>query len=133
MSAGSAKRWARSLLFVWLGMWLSMALLPCGEAVAAVKYEQAGHIDCGCPADAAPDSGSGSMTGACLVVAAPVRAPAEELAAPLCARFSQQAQGISASFNISPPRPVLAKTLRPTFSAAPPLIAVYLRNSRLLI
>jgi hypothetical protein len=133
MSAGSAKRWARSLLFVWLGMWLSMALVPCGEAVAEVKNEQVGHIDCGCPADVAPDSGGGSMTGACLVVAAPVRAPAEDLAIPLCASLSQQAQGISASFHIPPPRPALALTLRPACSAAPPLIAVYLRNSRLLI
>src|SRR5476651_1124362 len=97
MSTGSAKRCGRWFVFVWLGMWLSTALLPCCEVEAAiVGHEQALHPDCGHPAEQAPDSGGGHKTGACLGIAAPAPASAEILAAPSGGNQTHQALGISA-------------------------------------
>lgn len=132
MSAQFAKRWARRLLFVWLGMWLSAALLPCGEAAAATGH---GHAlaECGCPVDEAPDSGGGGLNGACLVVAAPVRAPVERLAVQTRAESNPQAQHRYASFQVPATRAAPSPRLAFEYRAAPPPVAVYLRNGRLLI
>src|ERR1039457_5908776 len=83
MSGRSAKRWGRWFVFIWLGMWISTALLPCCEVAAAVAaHEQTLHSDCGHAADQAPDSGGGHKTGTCLGIAAPAPTPAERLAVP---------------------------------------------------
>src|SRR5450432_3987549 len=96
VSGRSAKRWGRWFVFVWLGMWLSTALLPCCEVEAAVVgHEQALHPDCGHPAERAPDSGGGHKTGACLGIAAPAPASAERLAAPSDGKLIPPAPGIS--------------------------------------
>ena len=131
MSAQFAKRWGRRLLFVWLGMWLSAALLPCGEAAAATGH---GHAlaECGCPVDEAPDSGGGGMNGACLVLAAPVRAPAERLAVQTRAESTPQALDRYASSHVPAPRAALSPRSALEYRAPPP-VAVYLRSSRLLI
>ena len=128
MSAGSAKRWGRWFVFVWLGMWLSTALLPCCE-VGAVGHEQALHPDCGHPADQAPNSGVGHKTGSCLGIAAPTPASAERLAAPSGGNLVQPALGISALSYVLPPLPAPPVAHR----VAPPPVAVYLRSQRLLI
>lgn len=132
MSTSSAKRSARWFVFVWLGMWLSMALLPCCEVEAAVVgHEQALHPDCGHPAEQAPDSGGGHRTGACLGIAAPAPASAERPAVPSGGNLAQQALGISAPSHVLPPLPSLP--LPVAYRAAPPPVAVYLRSQRLLI
>jgi hypothetical protein len=115
-------------------MWLSAALLPCGEAVAATaaSANELALSDCGCPADEAPDSGGGGMTGVCLVIAAPVRAPVESLVVEKNAGFNEQTQVIAGSFQVLAPRTVLLPSVF-QYWAAPPPVAVYLRNSRLLI
>lgn len=133
MSACSARRWARRLLFVWLGMWLSAALLPCGEAVAAATAHKHALSDYSFPADEAPDSGDGGMTGACLVLATPVRAPAERLAVEVRAGFGEQRQDISSSISVLAPRADVLPSLAFQYRVAPPPVAFYLRSSRLLI
>jgi hypothetical protein len=132
MSARSAKRWGRWLVLVWLGMWLCTALLPCCEVEAAVVgHAQALHPDCGRPAEPAPDSGGGHTNTTCLGIAAPAPASAESLAAPSGGNLAQPALGICAPYHVFPPMPALSLPL--TFRAAPPPVAVYLRNQRLLI
>jgi len=132
MSGRSAKRYGRWFVFIWLGMWLSTALLPCCEVEAAVVgYERALQPDCGHPAEQAPDSGGGHETGACLGIAAPAQASAEKLAAPSGGNLTPPALGISAPSHDLPPLPAL--TLPLTYRAAPPPVAVYLRSQRLLI
>jgi len=132
MSAGSAKRWGRWFVYVWLGIWVSTALLPCCEVAAAVAaHEQALHPECGHPAEQAPDSGDGHKTGACLGIAAPAPASAERLAAPAGGNLTQPVPGISASSHVLPPLPALS--LPVAYRAAPPPVAVYLRSQRLLI
>jgi hypothetical protein len=132
ISRRSAKRWGRWFVFVWLGMWLSAALLPCCEVEAAVvRHEQALHPDCGHPAEQAPDSGGGHKTGACLDIAAPAPASAEILAGPSGGNLTQPALGISAPTHVLPPLPAL--TLPVAYRSAPPPVAVYLRSQRLLI
>jgi hypothetical protein len=132
MSGRSAKRWGRWFVFVWLGMWLSTALLPCCEVEAAVVgNQQALHPDCGRPAEQAPDSGGGHKTGACPGIAAPAPASAEWLAAPGGGNLAQPAPGISAPSHVLPPLPALS--LPVAYRAAPPPVALYLRSQRLLI
>jgi hypothetical protein len=131
MSGRTAKRWGRWFAFVWLGMWLSTALLPCCEVEAAlVGNEQALHPDCGRPAKQAPDSG-GHKTGVCVGMSTPAPASAEKLAAPGGGNLTPPALGISAPSHILPPLPALS--LLTMFRAAPPPVAVYLRSQRLLI
>ncbi len=117
-------------MFVWLGMWLSTALLPCCE-VAAVAHAQALHPDCGHPAEQAPDSGGGHKSRACLGMSAPAPVSAEWLATPGGDNQALQALGISAPSHVLPPLPAL--TLPLAYRAAPPPVAVYLRSQRLLI
>jgi hypothetical protein len=132
MSSGSAKLWRRWFVFVWLGMWLSAALLPCCEVEAAVvRHEQALHPDCGHPAEQAPDSGGGHKSGACLDVAAPAPASAEMLAALSGGNLTQPALVISAPSHVLRPLPALM--LPVAYRTAPPSVAVYLRSQRLLI
>jgi hypothetical protein len=132
MSGRSAKRWGRWFVLVWLGMWLSTALLPCCEVQAAVVgHEQVAHPACGHPADPAPVSGGGHKIGACLGIAAPAPASAERLAAPTGGNLTQPVPAISAASHVLPPLPALA--LPVAYRAAPPPVAVYLRSSRLLI
>jgi len=132
MSASSAKRCGRWFVFVWLGMWLSTALLPCCEVAAAVAaHEQALQPDCGHPAEQAPDSDGGHKTGACLSIAAPAAASAERLAVPTGGNLTQPVLGMSASSHVLPPLPALS--LPVAYRAAPPPVAVYLRSQRLLI
>jgi hypothetical protein len=132
MSGRSVKRWGRWFVFVWLGMWLSTALLPCCEVEAAiVAHEQALHPDCGHPAEQAPDSGGGHKAGACLGIAAPAPASAEILAAMSDGKLTPPALGISAPSYILPSLPALTRPV--AYRAAPPPVAVYLRNQRLLI
>ncbi|MGP1680240.1 MAG: hypothetical protein ACTS6J_24170 [Burkholderiales bacterium] len=129
MSARSVKRWARGLVFVWFGMWLSAALLHCNEVVAAA-YELAQSADCGNPTDQASDTG-GYKTAACLVVDEPAAASAAILAAPIGGNLGLSALPVSSSFHLVALLPELA--LPPVYRVALPLVAVYLRNSRLLI
>jgi hypothetical protein len=132
MSARSAKRWGRWFVFVWLGIWLSTALLPCCEVEAAVVgHAQALHQDCGHPAEQAPDSGGGHKSGACLGMSAPAPVSVERLAAPSGGNLAQLALGISAPSHVLPPLPALSLPL--AYRAAPPPVAVYLRSQRLLI
>ena len=132
MSTSSAKRWGRCFVFVWLGIWLSTALLPCCEVQAAVRaHEQTLHPDCEHPADPAPDSGAGHNTGTCVGIAAPAPASAEKLAAPSGGKLAPQALGIFTSFPILPPLPALP--LPVAYRAAPLPVAVYLHSQRLLI
>ena len=132
MSARSAKRWGRWFVFVWLGMWLSTALLPCCEVEAAVVgHAQALHPDCVHPAEQAPDSGGGHTNGACVGIAAPAPASAEKLTAAIGGNLAQPAPGISAPSHVFPPLPALSRLV--AYRAAPPPVAVYLRSQRLLI
>lgn len=133
MSGRTAKRWGRWFVFVWLGMWLSTALLPCCEVEAAVVgNEQALRPDCGHSAEQAPDSSGGHKTGACLGIAAPAPASAERMAAPGGDNLTPPAPGISAPLHhVLLPLPALP--LPVMFRAAPPPVAVYLRSQRLLI
>lgn len=132
MSARSAKRWGRWFVFVWLGMWLSTALLPCCEVEAAVVgHAQALHQDCGHPAEQAPDSGGGHKSGACLGMSASAPVSAEWLATPGGENQALQASGVSAPSHVLPPLPALS--LPVAYRAAPPPVAVYLRSQRLLI
>ncbi len=130
MSARSAKRWARGLVFAWFGIWLGAALLHCDEAAAAA-HEQALSADCGHPADQAPDGGGGYKPAACLVVDEPAPASAARLAVPVGGNLSQTVLTASFSFHLVPPLSELS--LLPVYRAAPPPVAVYLRSSRLLI
>lgn len=130
MSVRSTRRWARRLVFVWFGMWLSAALLHCGE-VAAAAHEQALSAGCENPADEAPDTGGVYKTAACLFVDEPAPASAARLAAPIGGSPNQSVPRVSSSFHLVPPLPGLA--LPPAYRAAPPPIALYSRSSRLLI
>ena len=129
MSGRSTRRWARRLVFVWFGMWLSAALLHCDEVVAAA-HEQALSADCGQPAEHAPGNG-GHKTAACLVVDEPAPASVARLAAPIGGSPGQSVPHVSSSFHLVPPLPGLA--LPPAYRAAPPPVALYSRSSRLLI
>ena len=132
MSARSAKRWGRRIVFVWLGMWLATALLPCCDVEAAVlRHAQALHPDYGHPCEQAPESGGGHTNGACLDIAAPAPTSAEKLAAPSGGNLAQLAPDLSAPSHVIPPLPALS--LLQTYLAAPPPVAVYLRSQRLLI
>jgi hypothetical protein len=130
MSARSAKRWARGLVFVWFGLWLSAALLHC-EELAAAAHDQALSADCDHPADRAPDSGGVYKTAACLVVDEPASASAARLAAPIGGNLSLSVLYVSSLFHLVPP--LAAPSHPPAYRAAPPPVAVYLRTSRLLI
>ncbi len=130
MSARSVKRWARGLVFVWFGLWLSAALLHCDE-LAAAAHDQALSADCEHPADRAPDSGGVYKTAACLVVDELAPASAAGLAAPIGGNLSLSVLYVSPSFYLVPPPAV--PSLPSAYRAAPPPIAVYLRNSRLLV
>ena len=129
MSVRSTKRWAQRLVFVWFGMWLSAALLHCGE-VAAAAHEQALSADCGQPAEHAPGNGF-HKTAACLVADEPAPASVARLAAPIGGNLSQSVLHVSSSFQLVSPLPLLS--LPPDCRAAPPPVAVYSRSSRLLI
>jgi hypothetical protein len=130
MSARSIKRWARGLVFVWFGLWLSAALLHCDE-LAAAAHDQALRAGCEHPADRAPDSGGGYKTAACLVVDESAPASAARLAAPIGGNLSLSVLHVSSLLQLVPPPAELS--LLPGYRAAPPPVAVYLRNSRLLI
>ena len=130
MSARSVKRWARRLVFVWFGVWLSAALLHCDE-LAAAAHDQALSAGCENPAEQAPDSGGGYKTAACLFVDEPAPASVMRLAAPIGGSLSQSVLHVSSSSHLLPPLPGLA--LPPAYRAAPPPVAVYLRSPRLLI
>lgn len=132
MSRRSAQRWGRWFVLVWVGMWLSTALLPCCEVAAAVAaQEQAQHANCEHAADRAPDSNSDQKPGTCLGIAAPAPASAERLVAPIGSNLPQLAPGFSAPSHVLPPLPRL--TLPVAYRAAPPPMAVYLRSQRLRI
>lgn len=133
MYGRSAKRWGRWFVFLWLGMWLATALLPCCEVEAAIAgHEQALHPDCGHPANQAPASGGGHKTGACLGISTPAPASAERLGAPGGGNLMHPAPSNSALSHVLPPLPALA--LPPlAYRAASPPLAVYLRSLRLLI
>ena len=130
MSARSAKRWAHRLIFVWLGMWLSTALLHCDE-VEAAAHELALAADCGTTVGKLTDVGGSYKTAACLVVDEPAPVSAARLSAPISGNLSPSALYVSTSFHPVPAPPVLS--VPPAHPAAPPPVAVYLRNSRLLI
>jgi len=130
MSARSVKRWARGLVFVWFGLWLSAALLHCDE-LAAAAHDQALSADCEHPADRAPDSGGVYKTAACLVVDDPASASAARLAAPIGGNLSLSVLHVSSLFHIVSPPPELSSP--PVYRAAPPPVAFYLRSSRLLV
>jgi len=132
MSARAAKRWAGRLVYVWLGMWLSTALLPCSEVVAAVAaHELALGPDCGHPVESDHGASGGHKTAACLDIDEPAPAPAERLAVPVGGSFAQPAAVVTASsYRLPlPPPPSLPRA----YAAAPPPFAFYLRSSRLLI
>ena len=129
MSVRTTKRWARRLVFVWFGIWLSAALLHCDEVEAA--HQQALSADCGHPADHAPAPGGGYKTAACLVVDEPTPASAARLPAPIGDKLNQTVPQVSSSFHLVSPLPVLS--VPSAYRAAPPSVAVYLRSSRLLI
>jgi len=132
MSARSAKRWGRWFVFVWLGMWLSTALLPCCEVQAAlVGHAQALQPDCAHPTEQAPDSGDSHKSGACTGIGASAPASAERPDAPGGGKPVPPALGIFAASHVLPPLPQRSPPL--TLCAAPPPVAVYLRNQRLLI
>lgn len=129
LSARSVKRWARGLLFVWFGTWLSAALLHC-EEVEAAAHEHALSADCEYPARQAPDTGA-YKKAACLVADEPAPASAVRLVASTGGNLSLSVQPVSASFH---PVPALAlPSPPPAYRAAPPPVAVYLRSLRLLI
>jgi len=132
LSGRSAKSWGRRFVLAWLFMWTGMALLPCCEVVAAVAtHGQALHPDCDHAPGSAPESDGGHKSGACLDISAPAPAAADRLAGSAGDTFSQQTPGISASSCFVLPPPALSRPKSPP--AAPPPIAVYLRNTRLLI
>lgn len=130
MSARSAKRWSHRLVFVWLGMWLSTALLACCEVEAAVAaYEHAQGSDCGHPAE--PASGSGHKAAACLDIDEPAPASADRLAGPVTGNDIQLALAVSAATYILPSLP--APPIPRAYQVAQPSVAAYLGSSRLLI
>lgn len=130
MAARSVKRWARGLVFVWFGLWLSAALLHCDE-LAAVAHDQALSADCEHPAHRAPDSGGVYKTAVCLVVDELAPASAAGLAGPVGGSLSLSVLYVSPSFYLVPSPAV--PSLPSAYRAAPPPVAVYLRNSRLLV
>jgi hypothetical protein len=128
-SPRSVKRWARGLLLVWFGMWLSAALLHCDE-VEAAAHEHALSAGCDHSAKQAPDTGA-YKKAVCLVADEPAPAPVARLLAPTGGNLSLSVQPVSSSFH---PVPALAlPSLPPAYRAAPPPLAVYLRSLRLLI
>jgi hypothetical protein len=132
LSDRSAKRWGRRFVFAWLVMWTAAALLPCCEVVAAVAaHGQALHPDCDHGSSPAPESSGGHKSGICLDISAPAPAAADKLAGSASNDFAQQFLGISATPHFVLPRPTQSPPV--SYSVAPPPIAVYLRNTRLLI
>lgn len=129
LSARSVKRWARGLLFVWFGMWLSAALLHCDE-VEASAHEHALSAGCEYPAKQAPDTGVYKKV-ACLVADEPTPASAARLVGPTGGNLSLSVQPVSAPFHLVPA--LTLPSLPPAYRAAPPPVAVYLRSLRLLI
>jgi hypothetical protein len=129
LSARSLKRWARGLLFVWFGMWLSAALLHC-EEVEAAAHEHGLSADCEYPARQAPDTGA-YKKAACLLADEPAPASVARLLAPTGGNLSLSLPPVSALFRLLPP--LAAPSLPPAYGAAPPPVAVYLRSLRLLI
>lgn len=111
-------------------MWLSTAMLICSEVEAAV-YEQALYSDCGHPGELAHDSGGGHKTPVCFDIDEPAPASTDNLAAPIARNPAQPVPVTFVSSYVFSSLPVLLR--RSAFRAAPPSIAVYLRNSRLLI
>ncbi|MCJ7837745.1 MAG: hypothetical protein MUP61_00840, partial [Burkholderiales bacterium] len=120
----------RWFVFVWLGMWLSTALLPNREVLAAgAAHEQSLHLDCGQPAERTPKTHSEHKNQACLGMAAP-SVPADRPTTSVRRNLGQQALAISATSEIYPPRPRASHPL--PYRTAPP-VAIHLRSTRLLI
>lgn len=116
---------------VWLGTWLSTALLPYREVLAAVAaHEQSLHLECGHSAERAPETHSGLKNQACLGIAAP-SVPADRPTSSVRRNLSQQALAFCAASPMFPPR--LGASVPLPHRAAPPLLAIHLRSSRLLI
>ena len=129
-SARTAKRWARRLVVVWLGIWLIAALQACNEAEAAVTaYEHVLGADCGHPAESG--TGGGHQAAACLDIDEPTPASAESPAGLVAGNVIQLAPAAYAASHTLP-RPA-ASSLTPAYRPAPAPGAIYLRTSRLLI
>lgn len=130
MSPRSAKRWGRRFVFAWLAMWLSTALLPCSEVLAAVaSHERALRTECGHPAKQAPASGGSHKSGACLDVAGPAPVTPNTFVS-----GGNPTLFVSAVLAPSYVIPSLQGPSLPiAYRAAPPPVAVYLRSLRLLI
>lgn len=132
MSDRLAKRWGRWFVFAWVAMTLSAALLPCREVLAAVAVAKVAlHAACGQAPSQAPDSGGDRKAKDCLNLGVPARVPVARLLAPSSSSLVQPAVAISATFDVVSYRPEVSPP--PTYRAAPPTGAVYLRSSRLLI
>ncbi len=130
MCNGAAKRWGRWFVFAWLAMWLSTALLPCSEVLAAVAtHETVLSTGCGHPANQAPAPGRGSKSGACLDIAGP--APASPETAVAGGHPMLPMTAVVASSYLIPSLRGLSLPI--AYRAAPPPVAVYLRSLRLLL
>ena len=83
MCNGTAKRWGRWFVFAWLAMWLSTALLPCSEVLAAVAtHERALSVpDAVIPQNKRRPPVAASKSGACLDIAGPAPASPETVVA----------------------------------------------------
>lgn len=132
MPARTAKRWGQWFVFVWLGIWLSTALLPCCEVAAAVAaHSQAAHSDCEHPGDEAPGSGGGQTRSPCPSINSLAPASSETASAPAGGHLVQQILSVLASSNALQRLPGLSIPV--AYRAASPPLAVYLRSQRLLI
>ena len=131
MSARTAKRWGRWFVFVWLAMWVSTALLPCGEVEAAfASQKQIAHSDCGHPVGGVLDSSGSQKRRPCLNITMSAPASAAGLAAaggnPVTLTVIASASSNVLSSHLGLSFPI-------AYRAAPPPVAVYMRSLRLRI
>ncbi|MBE0622240.1 MAG: hypothetical protein IH605_16745 [Burkholderiales bacterium] len=119
-------------MFLWIGMWLSAALLPCSEVAAAVaSRDHSSSYDCGQATGHMPDSGGGHKAATCVGITTPASASALKLAGMF---GGNPLQPVLASFALSRLLPPLPAPARPVaYGAAPPPVAAFLHSSRLLI
>jgi len=130
MCNDTAKRWGRWFVFAWLAMWLSTALLPCSEVLAAVAtHERALRTECGHPATQAPSSGGSHKSGTCLDIYGP--APASSNPHFAGGHPTALVSAVLAPSYLIPSLRGLSLPI--AYRAAPPPVAVYLRSLRLLI
>ena len=131
MSEASVRRWGRKFVLLWIIVWLSTALLPCSEVLAALGGDESALSSCGHPVAPAPKSEGNRKTGACISVGAPVRAAAKEPAA--AAVFKSMEKPAQLAYAPQLPRPSVVQLQPRVFLSAPPPADFYLRSSRLLI